>query len=263
MKLAKNSWLIAAIAAIVLSTQAVASQAHAQVPAATQVDTMGKGTIGLGLVGAELGFVIPALAGMDDTWAYVVFPTVGAAGGALAGYFLIDQSGTHQEIGVATLAAGMALVIPAMVLTLSETAYDPANDLDDQSTIDGEEPEAAAAEDYEVGGSGDEATAAPPADEPSNTATPDPAPAPAPAPEAAPAPAPAPAPGARLHHPRSRRPMAAVGTGLLRVNERGWYLGMPSVTSVPAYSFEEMRRLGLSAREQHAEVHVQLFSATF
>jgi hypothetical protein len=267
LKLGKISWFVAAVAAIVLSTQVVAGTAHAQVPAATQVDTMGKGTIGLGLVGAELGFVIPALVGVDETWAYVVFPTVGAAAGALTGFFLIDQPGTHQEIGVAALAAGMALVIPAMVLTLSETAYDPADDLDENSTIDGAEVPAAAAEDYEVGSGGSDSDAVDtgdsidPGDSTGNTATPDsatPPPAQA-APEATPAPAPS--PGASRRH-RSR-PLAAVGTGLLRVNQRGWFVGMPAVTTVATYSVEDMRRMGMSPRDQRAEVHVDLFSATF
>lgn len=259
LKLVKNSWLIAAFAAIVLSTQAVATTAHAQ---DAQVDTMGKATIGLGLVGAELGFVIPAALGARETWQYVTFPTVGAVAGALTGFFLLDNPGTHQELSVAVLCTGMALVIPAMVWTLSETAYDPEEDLGEDSTIDGEEVPAAAAEDYEVG-SGDEGESTAPANGDSgNTAVPDPAPAPAPAPAAAPEAAPTPAPGASLHR-ASRRPLASVGTGLLRVNERGWHLAVPAVTSVPTYSIEDMRRMGLSSRDQRAEVHVDLFSASF
>lgn len=251
LKLVKNSWLIAAFAAIVLSTQTVSSTAHAQ---DAQVDTMGKATIGLGLVGAELGFVIPAVLGARDTWEYVTFPTVGAVAGALTGYFLLDSPGTHQEISVAVLCTGMALVIPAMVWTLSETAYDPAEDLDENSTIDGGEVPAAAAEDYEVGSDGNAAPAN--GATPDNTAVPDPAPAPAPNA------APTPAPGASLHR-ATRRPLATLGTGLLRVNERGWQLGVPAVSAVPTYSLEDMRRMGLSSRDQHAEVHVDLFSASF
>ena len=44
-----------------------------------------KGMIGLGLIGAELGFVVPALAGARDTWVYIVFPVLGAGGGAVGG----------------------------------------------------------------------------------------------------------------------------------------------------------------------------------
>jgi hypothetical protein len=86
-----------------------------------------KGTIGLGLVGAELGAVIPALAGVDATWAYIVFPVVGAAGGALAGYFAIDKP-DHAELSVVALTVGMTLIIPALVVTLSATAYNAESD---------------------------------------------------------------------------------------------------------------------------------------
>lgn len=83
--------------------------------------------VGLGLIGGELGMVIPALAGVDATWAYLVFPAVGMIGGGVAGYFLLE-SGDHAEASIAMLGIGMALVIPATVLTLSLTAYDPEDD---------------------------------------------------------------------------------------------------------------------------------------
>jgi hypothetical protein len=91
-----------------------------------------KAAVGLGLVGAELGAVLPAAFGMDAWWGYVLFPAVGAAGGAVAGYFAIDKPG-HVEASVATLTAGMALVIPALVITLSLTAYDAESDVDEQA----------------------------------------------------------------------------------------------------------------------------------
>jgi hypothetical protein len=84
-----------------------------------------KGMVGLGLIGAELGFVIPAVAGLHDTWAFIVFPIAGAAGGATAGYFLLEKGEGEPEIAVVALTAGMALVIPALIVTLSATAYTP------------------------------------------------------------------------------------------------------------------------------------------
>lgn len=84
-----------------------------------------KGMIGLGLIGAELGFVIPAVSGLHDTWAFIVFPIAGAAGGATAGYFLLEKGDGHPELAVAALTAGMALAIPALLVTLSATAYNP------------------------------------------------------------------------------------------------------------------------------------------
>jgi hypothetical protein len=84
-----------------------------------------KGAVGLGLIGAELGFVIPALAGAKGVWPYIVFPVVGAAGGAVGGYFLLEKGDGHPELAVATLTVGMALIIPAMVATIAATAYRP------------------------------------------------------------------------------------------------------------------------------------------
>jgi hypothetical protein len=84
-----------------------------------------KGMIGLGLIGAELGFVLPALAGARDAWAFIVFPVLGAGGGAAAGYFLLEKDEGKPELAVAALTAGMALAIPAMVITLAATAYEP------------------------------------------------------------------------------------------------------------------------------------------
>src|SRR3989442_15824793 len=67
-----------------------------------------KGTVGLGLIGLELGMVIPALAGARDAWAFIVFPVLGAGGGAAAGYFLLEKGSGHPELAVASLVTGMA-----------------------------------------------------------------------------------------------------------------------------------------------------------
>jgi len=247
-------WSLAFAAALFIAVPgAIPATASAQaVPPPNEVTTSFKGVVGLGLIGAELGFAVPALAGMDQTWAYVVFPIAGAAGGATAGYFLLEGEGKSVGVNVAMLATGLALIIPTMVVTLSATAYDP----DDEAAVEGEgDDEGPAgevqAEDYEVGG-GNAPGAAPPAG-----AVPPPN-------EAAPAaePAPAPAPQSR----RMRRSPAvarrdARDTGLVRVNESGIALGVPAIATLPTYSLEEQVRLGL--RDQHTEVRVSLLSATF
>ncbi|HKU39305.1 MAG TPA: hypothetical protein VJR89_14185 [Polyangiales bacterium] len=98
----------------------------------TPVDATPKGTIGLGLLGAELGVAIPAIIGVDATWAYIVFPAVGAGGGAVAGYFLIDDK-DHAEAAVALLTAGLTLVIPTLVLAVAATSYDPDDEIEQAS----------------------------------------------------------------------------------------------------------------------------------
>lgn len=112
--------------AMVAATRANA--AHAQVAnERSTVDATPKGTIGLGLVGAELGFVIPALAGLHETWAFVTFPIIGAAGGAVGGYFGIDNRGKSKG-AVAALVVGASLILPAAVITLAATSYSEKKD---------------------------------------------------------------------------------------------------------------------------------------
>lgn len=109
-----------ALALVVLASFGSASVAHAQ---DNRVEADFKGAVGLGLVGAELGAVIPALAGVEATWAYIVFPVVGAAGGGLGGYFALDRN-DKVELSVVALTAGMALILPALIATLQLTSYD-------------------------------------------------------------------------------------------------------------------------------------------
>jgi hypothetical protein len=120
--------------------------AEAQPAMPTQVESTVKGAVGLGLVGAELGFVIPALVGLHEAWAFVVFPIVGGAGGAIGGYFAFDQP-QNVELSVAFLAIGMALILPATVITLVATSYDPGDEGNDETNEEayegefGDEPE--------------------------------------------------------------------------------------------------------------------------
>jgi hypothetical protein len=93
-----------------------------------EVKAVPKGTVGLGLIGAELGFVIPTVCGLDETWSLIVFPIVGAGGGAALGYFLLDKGDGHPKAAIAMLATGLALVIPAAVITLWATAYSPEDE---------------------------------------------------------------------------------------------------------------------------------------
>jgi len=103
----------------VMTLSAFPRVADAQVdPAAFQeVRSTPKGTIGLGLVGAELGLIIPSASGLNEVWALTVFPVVGATGGALAGYFALDKPG-REKGSVAALVVGLAGVLPAVLVTV-------------------------------------------------------------------------------------------------------------------------------------------------
>ncbi len=115
--------------ALSLSAPSRVALAQAALPSDT-IDATPKATIGLGLVGAELGLIIPAASGLTDAWALTVFPVVGAAGGALAGYFALDKPG-REKGSVAALAVGLAGVLPAILVTVKgvrqerQNAYEP------------------------------------------------------------------------------------------------------------------------------------------
>jgi hypothetical protein len=99
--------------AAVISLSTVPRTAEAQ----NDLSATPKGTIGLGLVGAELGLIIPSASGLNEVWALTVFPVVGATGGALAGYFALDKPG-REKGSVAALVVGLAGVIPAVLVTV-------------------------------------------------------------------------------------------------------------------------------------------------
>lgn len=107
--------LLAAV--ISLSAPPCFAEAQPDTLELTNVRATPKATIGLGLVGAELGLIIPSVSGLNEPWSLAVFPVVGAAGGALAGYFALDKPGRAKG-SVAALVVGLAGVLPAILVTV-------------------------------------------------------------------------------------------------------------------------------------------------
>lgn len=143
--------VVAALAFALFLAQAVAppSSAQAQCMAGTttcnRVGADGKGLLGGGILGAEIGFMTTALivnAGareIDEWWAWILFPAIGAAGGAVAGYYGLEDPGQTDasgmvvqrgfpEAAVAVFAISMALIVPTFVGVLALTAYNPGPD---------------------------------------------------------------------------------------------------------------------------------------
>ena len=85
-----------------------------------------KGTIGGGLLGAELVLSIEAAVGVQNPWLYVVGGVVGAGGGAVGGYFIEQDS--SPRVSMLLLAGGLTLAIPTTVAVLSATSYEPPAD---------------------------------------------------------------------------------------------------------------------------------------
>jgi hypothetical protein len=74
------------------------------------------GTVGLGLLGAELGLILtPAFGLQDQLWAWIVFPSVFAAGGAVAGGLAFEPHSPPPAVTTTLIGVGIGLIIPAIV----------------------------------------------------------------------------------------------------------------------------------------------------
>lgn len=195
-----------------------------------QVESTVKGTVGLGLIGAELGFTIPALVGLHEAWAFIVFPIVGGAGGAVGGYFAFDQP-NNVELSVAFLAIGMALILPATVITLVATAYDPGDEQQSQSEeYQGEFGDEPAGNGDGGGGDGGGDGASDGASDGGDSAM------------------------------RRARDRALAGAGMLHLDDAGLSLGVPGVSVSPVATLTEQSLYGAQSGTQ---VNVPLVSGAF
>ena len=126
---------IALAVAVSLAVPPPAVEAQSEPVAFDSLQATPKGTIGLGLVGAELGLIIPSVSGLNEAWALSVFPVLGATGGALAGYFALDKPGRDKG-SVAALVVGLAGVLPAILVTVKgvrkerQDRWEPAPQID-------------------------------------------------------------------------------------------------------------------------------------
>jgi hypothetical protein len=179
---------------------------------ADNVASTPKGTVGGALLGAEVVTITESLFGARPGWAYAVGAIVGAGGGGAAGY-VVDQGSTDGKVPMYLLAGGLALIIPAIVLTLNATRYMPEEGATEDSV-----PTGPAAEPGVPGGSlGGTGPTSPP-----SAAPPPPVTSPAPAP------------------PQS---LLDVGGGTVR-------LGVPVPDVRPVFSMTEQRQYGLRAETE-------------
>jgi hypothetical protein len=217
--------------AVLLAALAGASSFSAFLPdaRADEVSPTGKGIAGGILLGAELPTITEAIIGVRSGWAYVIGGGLGAVAGGVAGHF-VETASDNGQGATYFLAGGMALIIPALVLTLNATRYHPS----ENATEDKPPPGVPPADPGAPGGNA--ATGA------GVVVTP--------APAAAPAPAPAPA-------------TPAPPTSLLDLSfprETSLRVGLPVPDVRPMYTSAEQKAYGLP---QHAEVRMPVFRITF
>lgn len=91
---------------------------------ADEVSPTGKGIVGGALLGAEVVTITESLVGVRSGWAYVIGAVLGAGAGGAGGYF-VEQGSSDGRAPVYLLAGGLALVIPAVVLSLDATRFRP------------------------------------------------------------------------------------------------------------------------------------------
>jgi hypothetical protein len=124
-------WLSAAP----LSLAAMLSATPALAVGTEEASGTAKGTIGGGLLGAELVLAIEAAIDVDSPWLYLAGGVAGAAGGAVGGYFI--EQDASPRVSMLLLAGGLTLAIPTTVAVLSATAYEPPDSyLQDQPPSD-------------------------------------------------------------------------------------------------------------------------------
>ena len=196
---------------------------------ADDVAPTGKGIVGGGLLGAEVVTITESLVGVRSGWAYLLGGVLGAGAGAVGGYF-VEQNVTDGQVPMYMLAGGLALVIPAVVLSLDATRYRPEEGLTEDKA-----PTGPAAEPGVPGGSISGTV--------QGGASVGPAPTPAPAATPAPAPTPPPLP---LPPVAVRRAPGARSAS-----------GCPSpVPIVPMFSALEARQYGLTRNDAELKMPV-------
>ena len=221
---------------------------------ADDVSPKGKGIVGGALLGAELVTIVESFVGVRNPWAYVVGGGVGAIGGGVGGYFIEQAAGTNGRVPVYMLAGGLALIIPAVVLTLNATRYMPDESAsEDKGSPSADQP---AADPGRPPSDAVQPATAPPA------APPSPATAPAPNPNPTP---PAGTPQGRRTSPRSNA-LAAAPDALLQMNvdiaknSARPSLGVPVPSIRPMWSQHEQKDLAVA---QGTELRLPIVRVTF
>jgi hypothetical protein len=230
----------AALTACVFAGTTLASSVAGAQEQAVSPD--GKGIVGGALLGAEVGTIIESIAGVHSPWVYLVTDLVLGAGGAVGGWAVeqqVENSGWDVRVPVFMLAGGLGLIIPAVVLTLNGTRYQPAEN---------------ASEDHAP----TNAPAANPGAPNGSIVAPSPAVAPPPAVQPAAPPATG---GTSSLFPSNVAPArTAAHVSLFDVNAEGMHLGVPVPEVRPLFTMSELRQYGLT---QQTEVRMPLVKVSF
>jgi len=224
------SMLVTALATLVVTAGAAGRAAPAY---ADEVTSTGRGIAGGALLGAELVTMTEALFDVRAPWAYAVGGGVGAVGGGVGGYF-VEQASSDGRAPLYMLGGGIALIIPAVVLTLNATRFRPTAGAREDKPV-GPPPDPGA-----IGGSaviGAEGAAVP-------------------------APSEADPQGTPASPPTDNKPPSSESSpgSLLQLTPSDVRVGMPFVEVRPVFSEKERKQFGMA---QVSEVRVPVVRFTF
>jgi hypothetical protein len=244
MRLAIRRTIGLALSGALLSAAVITAPADAR--AADAVSGTGKGIAGGALLGAEIGFVGLSVAGAKQTWMYYVIPGALAIGGGVGGYFIEkDTTGTDAQVPMYMLAAGMALIIPTVVITLSANAYQPGGE--DSAPSDAKPADAGGSFGVKVDSTAPSTTGGSPS---------------VPTPGASGSPTTTPPPPVKYKPSKdemrapSTRPLALLNFRALDALQ----IGVPVVALKPVYTREEVTQFG---QAQKYELHAPVVSMAF
>lgn len=242
--------IIAAVTALAVGAATLTS--NASMARADDVSPKGKGIVGGALLGAEIVTIPMSLFGVRSGWAYVIGGGLGAVGGGVGGYFIESASfASDGRVPIYMLAGGMALVIPAIVLTLNATRYHPS----EGATEDNAPTNGPAADPGKAGGS--VVIGAPPASGTTNTATPAGTP-----PVSGSTPSATPPGGGGGGAPSAPQSLIDVWAPQGSSSEaKSVRIGVPVPDVRPMYSVAEQKKLGVSGSQ--TELRMPLFKVTF
>ncbi len=240
-----------ATAALVGLTSLVGYVPTAQANGPNEVSSSGKGIVGGALLGGEVVTIVESFANVKPMWAYGLGFGLGAVAGGVGGYF-VEQASSDGRAPMYMLAGGLGLLIPAIVLTLNATRYQPTADLTEDrapTNVPPADPGAIGPSPMGAGGSQNTTppSVSPPAAGGSGTPSPE-APATTPSPAAPPA-----APSGPAAPPMIPLSLFDVRNGALR-------LGLPVPEVRPMYSMAELKQLGI---QQQTEFRMPLMKVTF
>ncbi|MBK8943382.1 MAG: hypothetical protein IPM79_38715 [Polyangiaceae bacterium] len=229
----RRRWVGALVAAAAACGVFLAApgDAHAQTAETNPVTSPGKGIVGGALLGAEVVMIPMGAAGLKPWWPYLVFGAVGAAGGAVGGW-AVEQNVEEAEPALYMLAGGLALIIPAVVLTLNATTKQDYEDTQDPSALtttpsDGQTPPGEAVPGQAPPGGTTTTTIQPTSD---------------------------------ARRVRKVRPAPRPPTTLLELASNEVRIGVPAIQVRNMYSQDELARFGL---EQQTEVQVPVVGVSF